>query len=188
MLRSWLNQGHYATLYATPVMARACFCIAFVICEPCYSKFVTPAPHANMTNDAQCLLQVPLVEHQSCTSKPYHTWRIPCTECSSTSTMSQKFHLYCVHCCTGLRASHDFVNATHNTARQQLSQKWDCHLWKTKHERKIRKSTAHSFQTVKPQLAWYGSAKLAWCAAEGWCNWNWTTTYRSIVFVDPDAP
>ena len=126
--------------------------LAFVICEPCYSKFVTPAPHANMTNDAQCLLQVPLVEHQSCTSKPYHTWRIPCTECSSTSTVSQKFHLYCVHCCTGLRASHDFVNATHNTARQQLSQKWDCHLWKTKHERKMRKSTAHSFQTVKPQF------------------------------------
>ena len=101
----------------------------------------------------QCLLQSPVLKHHSCQKhRSGEHWYVPCTECSSTSTVSQKFHLYCVHCCPGLRASHDFVNATHNTARQQLSQKWDCHLWKTKHERKMRKSTAHSFQTVKPQF------------------------------------
>ena len=140
MLRSWAQSGplcQFAFCQKKLTMRLQLWLeLAFVIC---------------MTNDAQCLLQVPLVEHQSCTSKRHNTWRIPCTECSSTSTVSQKFHLYCVHCCPGLRASQDFDNATHNTARQP-SQKWDCHLWKTKHERKMRKSTAHSFQTVKPQF------------------------------------
>ena len=37
------------------------------------------------------------------------------------------------------------------------------------------------------QMGWYGSAKPAW-SAEGWCNWNWTSTYRSMVFVDLDVP
>jgi hypothetical protein len=142
MLRSWAQSGplcQFAFCQKKLTMRLQLWLeLAFVIC---------------MTNDAQCLLQSPVLKHHSCQKhRSGEHWYVPCTECSSTSTVSQKFHLYCVHCCPGLRASHDFVNATHNTARQQLSQKWDCHLWKTKHERKMRKSTAHSFQTVKPQF------------------------------------
>ena len=117
-------------------------------------RSVMPAP-AN-DDDAQGLLQIP--EHKlkkHCLHLMGGSGHLTsrCFECSYPHN-SSKFRLFCGYCC---RFVFTDPNITHNALTEVRLPMANpegtvSHLWKTKKERKLRKSTIHSFQTVKPQF------------------------------------